>query len=182
MPPFSFRLRIILAPIDAIGFDTPHVDLALPGLPAPVRLSSDPKTLPLKDAKALVFIGHGYETEETAVANGTAFSEQLRIALARLGMGADFGDSERGSFVTDHGLRVLEAEHGGRLLRDKHGLMTYESEPVPRFVSANSRRRTWMAACQSHWFSGGLMWPVFAIFLQAALAAAISAVAWAAIR
>lgn len=59
----------------------------------------------------------------------------LAKAFAAVNLGADFGDRAPTSVLTDVGAQVLEAQLGQPVLNDVHGLMTFQCEPRPRFVS-----------------------------------------------
>jgi hypothetical protein len=60
------------------------------------------------------------------------------LSLVRLRIGADFGIRTPKSAFTQAGLAMLEQQSNRRTLNDFHGLMVYEREPVPLFVSASA--------------------------------------------
>lgn len=61
------------------------------------------------------------------------------VALARVRVGADFGERAAKGFITNEGLKWLEQQHGQRMVNNVHGLMVYESDPPPRFALMNAK-------------------------------------------
>jgi hypothetical protein len=96
------------------------------------------KDVLIKDSHDLLILGSGYETEEQATAAGDHYRGALTRTFARFFIGADFGDLSGTGGFTEMGLRWLEGGSGSRVLKDIHGLMTFESEPPPRFAESKA--------------------------------------------
>jgi hypothetical protein len=62
----------------------------------------------------------------------------LEKAFAAINLGADFGDRAQTSVLTNAGAQIFEAQVGQPVLNDVHGVMTFECEPGPRFVSVGA--------------------------------------------
>jgi hypothetical protein len=109
-------------------------DPAAPDEVVVLRSTPDPP-VSLGDARQLSLFGSGYSSEPAARAAAERWRDALFAAFARFAVGADFGDRAPGSAFTEHGLRTLEAQLGHRALNDVHGIMTFECDPKPTFVS-----------------------------------------------
>ena len=134
MSTFSFRLRFILAPYDAIGLTEASVALAPAGAGVAFRLKAHQRDNAIKDARDLVVTGESWDSEQDAREVGMRVKNSMMLALSTLRTGADFGDRRRGSFFYPAGLKMLERQTGERVLNDVHGLMTFTSHPPPRFA------------------------------------------------
>lgn len=134
---YSFRLRFRLPPQMRLNLESERWVFAEADAQPRVALTCPQGGL-IKDADALVLRGDGYASEEAARADGERFRDALVLALSRNYVGADFGDrAPRGGF-TEHGLAWLQGQAGARILNDVHGLMTFETEPVPKFASVSA--------------------------------------------
>lgn len=136
---FSFRIRIDRSPTDTIEVAEP--ELALVKLVESCRVSLNNKTSgqPLREAQHFVLLGTGYTTEVEATKAGEFYEVVLMVALARVRVGVDFGyRAAKGSF-TSGGLKLLEHQHGQRMINDVHGLMVYTAEPKPQFALAKAK-------------------------------------------
>ena len=93
----------------------------------------------LQDAEQLVLLGKGYTTEAEAREAGSRWCGFAERALARVNIGANFGDRTPGSYMTREYLSLLAHQWGvERVLQDEHGLMVSEAEPWPMFALALS--------------------------------------------
>ena len=91
-------------------------------------------------ARELVLRGRGYSSEDAALRAAAQWRVWLMLALARVNVGADFGDrAPRGGF-TPAGIAALGGSSGQRVLNDAHGTMAFESEPDPVFASLGPAR------------------------------------------
>lgn len=90
---------------------------------------------PIRDADQLALIGDGYYSEKEATEAGLRFQNALMVALARVRVGADFGQRAAKGAFTEHGLKWVEDQIGQKALNNVHGLIVFPSEPKPRFVS-----------------------------------------------
>lgn len=132
---YSFRIRFKLPDRLRIGIDSDKLLLTpLDSIPE-ITLCSKKQGSPIKDTKEIILRGDGYSSEEEARIEGEQLRDVLISALARLRIGADFGDRAPKGWVTDAGLQMLDQQTGKRVLNDVHGLMTFETEPSPQFVS-----------------------------------------------
>lgn len=92
----------------------------------------------VRDARNLVVVGRGYQSEEEARTQAAVWRDALEASFARLVVGADFGDRSPKGTYTDAGLRWLEQQHARRVLNDEHGTMVYRSDPQPLFASMST--------------------------------------------
>lgn len=136
---YSFRIRFVRSPTDTIQTDASELELPSFGMARPIVLRARKDDLPIKDSDHLAVVGSGYESAEEAEIEGQKVKNALAVALARVRVGADFGHRAAKGMFTEHGLRWAEQQTGQRLLNNVHGLMVYESEPRPQFVSMNAQ-------------------------------------------
>lgn len=138
MPGYSFRIRFYMAPGSRIGFD--GESQVLPGGDNDVRLEMRvlDNSEPIEDARDLLLLGHGFDTEEAAERVGRLVLDHLGRILGRFGLGADFGRRAATGGVFRAFLDQVEDKAGRPAVNDVHGLMVYESEPRPLFVRAGS--------------------------------------------
>jgi hypothetical protein len=135
MKTYSFRVRFHRSPVDTVNIDSPRWEWRLGNqLPTLLLCAHKPDTT-IKDSEALVFKSEGWPSQEEAESASDRYSNALMLTLARLRIGADFGDRAPKSAFTRAGLAMIEAQNGCRVLNDVHGIMFYESDPAPRFVS-----------------------------------------------
>jgi hypothetical protein len=135
--PYCFRIRFRLG--EHVGITTDDAEWVLtdpevPGRVVLLRPTPDP-VASIGAARQLSLFGSGYASEPTAQAAAERWRDVLHAAFARFAVGADFGERAPGSAFTEYGLRTLETQLGRRALNDVHGIMTFECEPRPTFVS-----------------------------------------------
>lgn len=88
----------------------------------------------LQDAEQLVLIGKGYASEVDASEAGRRWRGFAERALARMTIGANFGDRAPGKYMTPEFLEMLRQEwRVERVLQDEYG-MVFETEPWPKFA------------------------------------------------
>ena len=133
---FSARFRLNRSPADTIQCETHELLLGEIGSGIKFALKNVTPDQPLKDGVQWAFVADGYASEEMANSEGQKIQLVLKVVLARLRIGADFGDRSPNQTITDEGLRALEAANGFRILRNVHGLMSYPTAPMPRFASS----------------------------------------------
>lgn len=136
---YSFRIRFNRSPTDAIQSAKNQLSVLVADKGVSIVLRATQDNLPIQDSDQLALIGTGYQTESEASAAGSQLQNALTVALARVRVGADFGHrAAKGVFTTD-GLKWVQEQLGQRVLNNTHGLMVFQSEPKPRFVSANAK-------------------------------------------
>lgn len=91
----------------------------------------------IQDSAQLVVEGRDYRNEDEARTAGNRWRGLLEKAFAAVNLGVDFGDRAPISVLTDAGAKFYEAQLGQQVLNDVHGLMTFECQPRPRFVSTS---------------------------------------------
>jgi hypothetical protein len=92
----------------------------------------------IQASSELVVEGRDYGDEDEARAAGFRWRGLLERAFAAVNLGADFGDRAPTGVVTRAVAEKVEAQLGQPVLSDVHGVMTFECEPRPRFVSVGA--------------------------------------------
>jgi hypothetical protein len=115
--------------------------LALPTISSrsSIVLRARQDDLKICDSDQLAVIGSGYESARDAEVEGRRVRKAITVALARVRVGADFGDRAAKGVFTEHGLKWVEQQIGQRALNNVHGLMVFETIPKPRFASSNAQ-------------------------------------------
>jgi hypothetical protein len=137
---YTFRIRFNRATATPILTDAPEIQLTAPesGISLALRATSGK---PLKEDEQWALVGEGYGSERSAWEAGRRIQDILAVVLAKLRIGANFGNRApiHGQFIktqfTPEGLRqtqqLLKDE---RHLNDDPGLSVYLSEPKPKFI------------------------------------------------
>lgn len=136
---YSFRIRFIRSPTDTIQADAFELQVPVPGEEATIALKNLTPDQPLKDAEQLALSGHGYSSSQEAIEAGQQYQLALMVALARVRVGADFGQRAAKGVYTEHGLKWLEQQVGHRVLNSAHGLMVFATDPKPRFAVTSAK-------------------------------------------
>ena len=132
---YCFRIRFRLS--RSQGFESSDTQLVLTSPPEErVELRAAKRGTVLKDAADLILVGKPYASEAAALEAGLRWRGVLQRAFAYLNIGADFGDRAAGGGIGDHWRRQVREQLGVRVLYDVHGVMAFECEPWPVFVSA----------------------------------------------
>ena len=135
---YTFRIRFTRSPTDAIQTELPVwiVPTKQPGISVYLRARKDDQ--PIKDSDYLLLVGDGYSSDVEAQRSGDELQDALMLALARVRVGADFGERAAKSMYTECGLAWVERQIGQRVLNNVHGLMVFASEPEPKFVQSSA--------------------------------------------
>jgi len=136
---YSFRIRFTRSPTDTIQTEACELRLPVSDGDASIALRNQKTEQPIKDAEQLTLNGDGYSSSEAAIAAGERYQLALMVALARVRVGADFGERATKSLYTEHGLKWLEDQLGQRVLNSAHGLMAFATDPKPRFALAGAK-------------------------------------------
>lgn len=141
---YSFRISFDRSPTDTIQTEANELVLPTKCTNSLIALRSRQSNLRILDSNQLTVVGSGFNSLQEAEAEGLKVKRALTIALARVRVGADFGDRAANGAFTEHGLKFLEQRISQRVLNNVHGLMVFETLPEPIFASANARmtRRT----------------------------------------
>lgn len=113
--------------------------MSVPGENTSITLKNLTPEQPIKDAEQLAMSGHGYSSSHEAMEAGQKYQSALMVALARVRVGADFGQRAARGVYTEHGLKWLEQQVGHRVLNSAHGLMVFATDPKPRFAAASAK-------------------------------------------
>ena len=136
--PMSWCFRIRFRLPERLQLESPDKTIVLadlsPGAERVELRATAREDVGISDSRDLAVIGSGFASEAEALASGERWRGIVQKGLARMNIGADFGDRAPKGAVTTHGLRQLEAAHGGRLVNDVHGLMAFKCDPWPQFV------------------------------------------------
>jgi hypothetical protein len=140
---YCFRIRFSIG--ERVGLETSADELVLPsrgGDGERVIMRSCVEGVAVGDADRLCVRGQGYETREKAEDEAAKWATRLRLAFSLIRMGADFGLRAPQGSLTEHGLKMVEESSGrSRALNDVHGIMVFECEPVPIFVSIGAKAK-----------------------------------------
>lgn len=136
---YSFRIRFNRSPTDTIQTDATELLVPVPDKGVSVALRNPEADQPIKDAEQLALHGSGYSSDEEATEAGERYQLALMVALARVRVGADFGNRAAKGAYTEHGLKWLEQQIGQRVLNSVHGMMVFRSDPKPRFALTNAK-------------------------------------------
>lgn len=133
-----FRIRISMPPSVKLGVDEPQVTASVTGV-GDVTLRSLNGKAPLAEAEAVLVSGPRFPTERAAMDAAARVRSCLQLALARLRIGADFGDRRpRGGGMSAAAREGLLLEYGQRVLNDVHGTQVYECDPPPMFAHGSA--------------------------------------------
>lgn len=132
MSDFTFRIKFKLAEECSINVNAPKIDITLPNIINHLTLSSYEDEKNISDVKNLILTSSGWSSNQEAEKAGKQWINTLKVTFAILRIGVDFSPIPQG-FVHPEGLKIIG--QGRRSLNDQYGLMTYESEPAPLFIS-----------------------------------------------
>lgn len=136
---YSFRIRFNRSPTDTIQTEANELVLPTINSKSSVVLRARQDELKIRESDQLSVVGSGYMSPQDAEARGREVKKALTVALARVRVGADFGDRAPKGMFTEHGLKWVEEQIGQRALNNVHGLMVFETFPKPRFASSNAQ-------------------------------------------
>jgi hypothetical protein len=132
---YSFRVRLDRSPTDTIQTEANEIVINVEeDSVRRLKLHNPDRVGTILHATQLVLTGDGYETEGEAFAAGERYQDALTVALARHRIGADFGLRAPKGMFTESGLAMLQQQLGQPVLNSVHGLMTFNTEPRPRFA------------------------------------------------
>jgi len=132
---YSFRLRFLRSPRSTLNIDEPQWEYRLDDAAPPLVLCSQKKEEPIKDSNQLIFKSEGWDSPEAATIAATKYSDALKLSLARLRIGADFGSRKPKSGFSRAGLEMLGTQTGRQVMNDTLGIIIFESELKPLFAS-----------------------------------------------
>ena len=115
------------------------MQVSIPSENASIALKNLTPDQPIKDAEQLALSGRGYSSSHEAIEAGQKYQLALMVALARVRVGADFGERAAKGVYTEHGLKWLEQQIGHRVLNSAHGLMVFATDPKPRFAATSAK-------------------------------------------
>ena len=121
---YGFRLPFGMSERSLLGIDEPEFELDNDGEVC-VILRSTVVDQPLSDAQSLVVRGSGYESEHRAAEEGERWRDVISRALARVHLGADFGDRRAYGQFTEAGLVLISAQAGVPVLSDVPGVTVF---------------------------------------------------------
>lgn len=135
-PAYCFRIRVDMPRPSGLGVDEPTLTATVTGV-GEVTLVSLDDTRPLSQADTVIISGPRFPTKAAASDAAARVRSCLQVALARIGIGADFGDRRPHDegMSADGRERVLR-KYGTRIMNNVHGTQVYECDPPPTFVVA----------------------------------------------
>jgi hypothetical protein len=137
MPDYSFRLRVDVAPGVALNAESNIVTLATTsdGHVIELRGMADQA---VSKSNRISLRASGYSSEGEAEKAGQRLGVAFALSLVRHRIGVELWARRGGGMVFAAGLQMLEKQIGQRVLNDGAGLMVFETNPPPRFVSVNA--------------------------------------------
>lgn len=139
MTEYSFRIRFVMPPSERLEIDEDDIDLS-EFYPHALHLVSGNPGKGIREASDLVLRASGFPTEPEARDAGEQCRDFFTVVLAQLSIGVDFGDRAPRSRFVRRGLELLEQQVGERVLNNQQGVMTFPSDPPPRFARLGSPR------------------------------------------
>jgi hypothetical protein len=130
-----FRIRLILTGSNRVNSQEKTVILAESSVGGQNVVLRGHGENSINDSDQLVVEGYEYRNEDEARNAGERWRHILEKAFAAVNLGADFGDRAAKSVLTDAGQKMFSEQVGQPVLNDVHGVMTFECEPRPRFIS-----------------------------------------------
>ncbi len=138
MPEYTFRLAGRLPDEIRLNVPDPVFDLSGP-YHKNLSLRSIGGGTSIYDSEFLVLQGDGHETEEEATETGLIFRDYLTLALAGVGIAADFGDRAPRSGFTKAGLELFRADDGEPIRENALGLTVFETSLNPSFATISGK-------------------------------------------
>ena len=132
---YSFRLRFLRSPRDTLNIHEPQWEYRLGDAAPLLVLCSQKEEEPIKNSNQLIFKSEGWDSQEDATIAAIRYSDALKLSLARLRIGADFGSRKPKSGFFRAGLDMLSAKTGRQVMNDTPGIIVFESESKPLFAS-----------------------------------------------
>lgn len=129
--PYSFRNRITLTQGMRFSCGSTTVKLSAAGATENVILHTPDQEQKIEDATELVLSGGGYSTFVEAEEAGRKWRQHLVIAMARSGIGAEFGPVDDVEARRGHGLI------GQMFYEDRLGLQVLQFDANAEFMNAN---------------------------------------------
>lgn len=132
---YAFRIRFALSGhVRLNSAPEPEIPIVTPSGEDVILRALQPGQA-LQDAEQLVLLGRGYRSEPDAREAGLRWRGFVERALARVNVGANFGDRAPGSYMAAEYLGILAQQWSvQRVVQDEHGLMVFEAEPWPKFA------------------------------------------------
>lgn len=133
---FSFRIHIIRSPRTTLEIDLQTQEFEDKQHNRIITLSSLEKNSSIKQSNHLIIKSSGWSSEAEASAAAEKYLDIFRVCFAKLRLGVDYGRNLPKSLFTNYGLAWLTQQTGHeRILNDTYGIMVYETNPSPRFVT-----------------------------------------------
>lgn len=132
---YAFRIRFALSQFARLSDATENELHIRTESGRDVKLRAHGRGQSLQDADQLVLLGRGFVSQKDAHSAGIRWRGFAERALARINVGADFGDRSPSMYMTPAYLGALAQQHGvERMLQDKPGLTVFSEEPWPVFA------------------------------------------------
>jgi hypothetical protein len=130
---YSFRYRVNLAPGCGLTSEETLVPIReiRPGLEVAIVGANNG---PISKGRQIILRSDGWGSEKEAADAALAFADIFALALVRCQVGVEHYPMGGSGYFTEYGLKLLEAQYGGRVLGDTHGIMVFETDPPPMFA------------------------------------------------
>ncbi|MFG1818800.1 hypothetical protein ACGFIF_33900 [Kribbella sp. NPDC049174] len=153
---FRFRLRFHLPARCRLGIEVPEIALTDPEENFSVVLKSPGDKRAIAESDELLLVGASWQSADAASHAATLWRGYLQVALARIGVAADFGDrAPGGGRISVDGSRIFTESTGVRYFEDVHGILVYDDVEKAVFGRANSlqlqvvKPKQWLQAAVS---------------------------------
>lgn len=132
---FSFRVHLVRARNTELNIDDHAWEFKDLTANKIITLSSTDPNESIKKSRDLIIKASGWVSESEATDAAEKYTDLFRICFVKLRLGIDYGRNRPKSMFTKYGLGWVSQQSGHeRILNDVYGIMTYETNPPPRFV------------------------------------------------
>lgn len=132
----TVRLRFRLSHRRALGYTTADTTIRSGvGEPAEFRLVAGDADKSIQKSSMLILRASGLASEQVAMAFGNSLQHALKLALARLHTGADFGEHSPKNRITPYGIGLLTGLSAPHALPDEWGPIVFPTETAPKFAN-----------------------------------------------
>ncbi|MEV0355037.1 hypothetical protein AB0H71_03150 [Nocardia sp. NPDC050697] len=135
---YSFRTQINISVHTRLDIDAPRHELTPAEASPHVRLSTGNDELTIEKADTLFLIGGSYESRAAAEDAAVQWRIAVQASLAKLRIGADFGDRIPREPTQQPAHRMMEQRFGVPTFEGYNGTLVFEDDPSPVFMTGHA--------------------------------------------